>query len=654
MSMYTAGHGEGNVPQGDSDVSDEWLTKARDAFNTSDDWFDASIRKDTERNLAHFASRHAPNSKYHTDSYKYRARGFRPKTRSLVRNNEAAAANALFSTSDAVHVSAENDADEIQKVSAEINQELLNYRLENTIPWFQTALGAYQDTLVTGVCISHQTWDYRESKQKEPMTDGTGAEVLDMDGEPAYSDDFEVIKDTPVIELRPIENVRFAPSADWHDPVNTSPYIIDRIPMTIGEVKARMKDQGKSQIPWIEVDDGIIQQALTDAYDPIRNQREAKRQDSKDQRHVQTDFDTVWVHRNIIREDNEDVIFYTLGVYHRLSDPIPLREEYPHLSIGQRPYVLGVSSVETHKAYPEGVVSLSANLQQEANDINNQRRDNVALVLNRRYIVRRGAQVDYKSLMNNVAGSITLTDDINQDIRVEAPPEVTASSYQEQDRVNMDFDELTGSFSTSSVGSNRQLNETVGGMEMLSTNANTLTEYQLRVFVETWVQPVLKQIIQLEQYYETDESLLSLMGEKIKLWQRYGVNNVTDKLLAGTMSVEVNVGFGATNPKQRIEKLAMGLNTVLQFSPVMAQKLSGDEIAAEVFGALGFKGVERFFPEPEQDAQQEGQPSPEQMPKRNKTRRLNKKLNRRNYKPQCRLNRCAKSLKCRNNNKNTH
>ena len=45
---------------------------------------------------------------------------------------------------------------------------------------------------------------------------------------------------------------------------------------------------------------------------------------------------------------------------------------------------------------------------------------------------------------------------------------MTASAFQEQDRVNVDYDELIGNFSQGSVMTNRKMGETVGGMKMLA------------------------------------------------------------------------------------------------------------------------------------------------------------------------------------------
>jgi len=599
-----------------SPADNDWLTIARDAFETSETWFDAAVRHDLERNVAHFQSRHQPGSKYYSNQYKHRSKGFRPKTRTIVRKNEALAANAFFATSNVLSVKPENPANIVERVSADINKELLEYRFSTTLPWFQTLIGAYQDTLVNGPCISHQYWDYEESVRMVPVYDEvTGEEILDDDGMPEMEEEITVIRDTPDVELRPLENVRFAPAANWRDPLGTSPFIIDRIPMTIDKVISLTQQTGKSRIPWIETSIGTLQQGRTDEYsdDTVRRQRERAQLDPvQENSYLHEEFDTIWVHRNIISYEGRDWIYYTVGVYYLLSEPIPLEEEYPHLLPGERPYVMGYSVLETHKTYPQSITGITAGLQQQANELSNQRQDNVSLVLNRRYYVKRGQGVDLKALQRNVPGGVVLTNNVDLDVRSEAPPDVTSSSYQEQDRINADFDDVAGNFSVSSVGTNRQLNETVGGMELMSGDADIITEYQLRTFNETWVEPVLKQLIRLEQRHETDEAIFAMIGEKLDLWQRFGISEIEDDMLQGSMTVEVNVGFGATNPSQRIQRMATALQTVGAFAPKLASRINEEEVAKEVFGAIGFKDGSRFFvPELPEEEQPEQQPDPQ-------------------------------------------
>lgn len=611
---------------------DEWLLIARDAFTNAEDYYNANIRRQHEVNLAHFQNRHAPGSKYYTEAYKFRHKGFRPKTRSFVRRQEAALLKSMFATADFVKVTAARTQDPAHRISAEINQQLLQYRLENTIPWFLTALGAYQETLNVGVCISHQVWDYEEEGQGyNPEDEGRGPEpaeippsdeMEDLEVEntvEGYDEDYdempdnvvkgdfgnrpEIVKDTPAIELRPVENVFFSVACDWRDPANTSPFIIDKIPMYIDDVKAMANPApGSGRQPWYALTDGQLLQGVATDYDAVRRQREQNREDSKDERHLYRGFDTVWVHRNIVRKYGRDWVYYTLGIHYRLSDPVPLREEYPWLKPGERPYIIGFANVEAHKNYPESLVGLGTKTQQDANALNNTRFDNVELSLNRRYIVKRAAMIDYRGLQRNVPGGVTETDDPNNDIRLEAPPDVTASSYQEQDRINADFDEQLGMFSGSSVQNNRAMNETVGGMKLLAGDADSLTEYPLLVFMITWVLPVLKQVVRLEQAHEADPALLNLIGENIKFWQRYKPEagqpqRITDKWIQGSMNLQVAAGMGAANPDQRIQRMAAGFGIIFQLAPALAQRLDGEEVAKEVLGAMGYQGTDRFFPE---------------------------------------------------------
>jgi len=186
-----------------------------------------------------------------------------------------------------------------------------------------------------------------------------------------------------------------------------------------------------------------------------------------------------------------------------LTEPKLLQEMYPWLRSGERPYVMGYTST----------VELTQELQAAANDIWNQRFDNVRLAMNKRYHIRRDRNIDLDALFRSVPGGAVEMDDPDTDVRVIDTKDVTSSAYAEQDRINMDFDELQGNFSTSTVQGARSLNETVGGMSLMASNSGTVTEYVLRTFSETWVERALKQLLRLEQYYETDEVILELAGD---------------------------------------------------------------------------------------------------------------------------------------------
>lgn len=545
----------------------KWLNLASGAYTASTTYFDAGPRREIEADIRQFQGVHPAGSKYHSDTYRTRSKFFRPKTRGMVRKNEAIASAAFFANTDVVEVTAEDEGDKIQVAAAKLGKGLLQYRLKKTIPWFLILMGAYQDAMTQGVVISYQSWDWNEKKGI----------------------------DTPKIELRPVENIRIDPGSDWADPINSSPYVIDLVPMYVKDVRAQMEVKGDDPEPkWIKCEDAVIKTATRAYSDSTSLQRVQGRADPRSTA-VIDDFDQVFVHRNIVEVDGEDWIFYTLGVTHLLSKPVKLASVYRH---GVRPYTMGFTVVETHKIYPGGPVRLTGQTQREINENANQRIDNVSFAMNKRYFAKRGAQVDLRSLTRNVVSSVTLMNDPEKDVKVLETQDVTSSAYQEQDRLNLDFDDIAGSFSGSTIQSNRKMNETVGGLELLSEDSNLVSSYQLRTFVETWVEPVLQQVLLLEQYFETDPAVLALVAAESKALAESGIDTISEKVLLQKLTVNCHVGIGATTPRSQLSSFVYALQQVkaaLEENILQQYGLKPQEVINEVFGKLGYKTADRFF-----------------------------------------------------------
>lgn len=578
---------ETQAPEGMQD----YLEMAARAYRTSTDYLNSNYRKRWERGLYNFQSKHPPGSKYHTDKYKHRSRLFRPKTRTSILKGEAALAAALFSTEDAVTIEAHDKSNEQQATEAEFWHSLLNYRLTKTLPWFRLTMGAYQETGIRGAVVAKVEWDRRESQQYEPMT-LNGAQLLYDDATPAMRSTPIVERNEPRVRLVEIENLRVDPASDWTDPVNTSPYVIELIPMFVGDILDYMevRDPETDKPYWHSYSKEQIAAVKSDEADTSRRPDEENRYDPDQD---VTDFDIAWVHLNFLRVGGKDLMFYTLGTDLLLSDPAPVEGEIQFA--GKRPYVIGVSTIEAHTVYPQGVAEMAEGLQASANDMINQRRDNINLVLNKRYRVQRGSNTDLISLQRSIPGGVTLTDDLNA-IAPDEMNDVTGSAYQEQDRLNSDFDDLTGVFSGASVATNRKLNETVGGMELLNSSANAITEYFLRVFTETWVEPVIQRLVLLEQLNEDKETRARFAKQD---FQPTGEG----------VDVSVSVGFGATNPEQRLMRVVMAVDGLAKAAPEAIQRLNMDELTKEVFGAAGYRDGDRFLRE-EQDSA-EPPPDPE-------------------------------------------
>lgn len=563
-----------------------WLARSRDAWTSGRDWFDTSIRRQVERNLAHFRNQHAPGSKYHTDFYAKKSRTFRPKSRSMVRRTEAAMAIAYFSTQDLVHVSAVNDTKPDQRDGAEVHNALLNDRLDNTIPWFLILVGGTQEACVSGAVISKQYWHY-ETKEEDVVN------VYDDD-----SFDFgkrRITKhDRPCIDLVPIENLILDPASNWLDPINTSPYLIELVPTRVYEIeeKARKINPRTGRPEYREVERKYVAAAIHQDWDSIRKMREGgERIDKYDTVQHVNQYQVIWVRKMIVRHEGQDWCYDTLGSEVMLSDPEPIEQVYPHLEGRERPYKMGIMAVEAHKIYPTAPLGIVEGMQEEINDLANLRLDNVKLTLNSRNFVKRGAGVDLVTLLRNVPGSTVLMSDPGRDVKETRPPDVTSSSFNEQDRLNVEFDELGGNFSSGSISSNRRLNETVGGMNMLNSDSSQMKEYEIRTLNETWVEGVLRQMVMLESWYETDEELLDNIAARTNL----PLERVVEVLRA-PVRTKVNVGFGATDPQKRVGRLLFALDVLGKYRTDWLSGLDMMEVCKEVFGALGYRDGSRFLP----------------------------------------------------------
>ena len=603
-SRLTPGHTPPDPSRGvDFAVSAEhepWVLKARVAYEESTSYLQTNLRGTWERNLRNFSNRHPLRSKYHGDAYKERSVLFRPRTRTAVKKGEAACANAFFATPDVVSVEAVNDADEFERAAAQFNDSLLNLRLgafgnqAGAVKWYLTVMGAFQDTQVLGLCCSKQWWQYESRDTLEPEFDDNDLPVLDAQGRQMMVRQTEVLHDHPSVTLIPPENIRYHPGADWLDPVGTSPYLIYLIPMFAGDVLARMEagDDKTGQGGWKSYNLKQILHARTDVYSSIRRAREDNRTDSRDQGTSVDEFEIVWVHENFIKHQGQDWHYYTLRTHALLTEPRPIEEVY---WTGERPFAIGHTNIEAHKSFPASNVELLAPLQAEGNEIANQRRDNVKLAMNGRHKVIRGKNVDIAALTRSVPGGsyyVTHMDDVTTD----RPPDVTGSSYQEEDRLNADFDDMAGTFSNVSVMTNRKLGETVGGMQMARSAASAVGDYQIRIFSETWVEQVVRQVLDLEQAYESDPEVLALAAEKAGLFQRYGQDLRLEELLGRKVTVRVNVGVGAADPDFKLakfERVTGGLANLAGDRKL--DLLDFTELAQEAYGLAGYKDGRRFL-----------------------------------------------------------
>jgi hypothetical protein len=634
----------------------DWKKFFKGALDAASEYQNNSLRAQWSRNLRAYQSKHPNGTKYDTPKYRNRSKLFKPKTRMAVRKNDATAAAALFSTNDVVNITATRSSDPVQSMGARFLHEVLNYRLdrgnEAGPPFFMTVVGAHQDAQLQGICVSKQYWEYEEltvdSIVTQPVTDeATGFPLPGEDGKPLTRSEIvpkKIIKaDRIMIDNIPPEQSFIDPTADWRDPIQRGAYFVAGYPVNEGDLESWVsREASRPRLGGGKWRDDIDLAKIKSAgktnqqrdTQGVRRARETSGIDRYESRHASKDSDILWLYEVFYRYDGEDYTWWMLGEHIILSDPRPTREAYPEQR-GDRPYVRGVAAVEAHKAFPAAPVETWQQLQQEMNENVNLTLDARKMAISPITKVKRGRNIDLKQVQNRGPDSTLMVED-EDDVTFDRAPGPDGGAQQDMNNLAVDFDELAGVFSTGSVQTNRQLNETVGGMNLMSQSSNALTEFDLRVWVETWVEPVLRQLVRLIQYYESDELIMAVAGENAGLviggvvpkpgiedsdpqeqqaQPQVTLEEVMQSFEALPVTVRVDVGIGALDSKQKVEKLMAGAKSTMEMTPILAAdgcRPDAVGIATELWGLLGYKDVSRFIKKltPEQ---QQPKPDPEEV-----------------------------------------
>lgn len=579
----------------------DFLDLTRQAETQAMLYVDQANRRAWSDSLRAFHNDHFIGSKYTKPDFRARSKLFVPKTRAAVRKDNAAVAASLFNSIDAITCLPGNESDRRQKGAAAVMTELVNYRTDRTsgkaaFPWFLVSLGARQDALLTGICLSKQYWkqEFRKAGKETVSTpDEDGVHVQ------RTRDVYTLDIDRPDMLLIPPENVVIDPAADWTNPAQSASFIIVKYPMTVEEVR---KKQAAPINPWLDVAEGILQtsqESATNDMAAIRRAREGGL-DRFDEAKTGTTFKIVWVYEVFMRVEGEDWTFYCVGSKAYLTKPRPTRDVYPE-QYGERPLAMGYGSLEAHRIFPMSPVESWQPLQNEVNDLRNLRLDATKQNVMPIAKVVRGRQIDLDQLKRRSTGSAIMVQD-KDDVTFEGAPPLGEHVVAISHELEIEFDDLAGVQNYGNVQQSNALGKTLGGLKLAAGSANALQEFDIRVWIETWATPALAQIVRLEQYYENDVTVLGLCAERAQLFQKHGIDKINDEFLEQEISIRVSVGLGAGDPQQRLAKFQSAASIV---APMLAQtkefqtgqvELDWEAISTEVFGGAGYRdGGRRFF-----------------------------------------------------------
>jgi hypothetical protein len=599
-AAYEAANPEG-VDDGQPGPGIEFLRLVREAEQQSQLYMAQVNRRAWSQSLRAFHNEHYVGSKYTRPEWRGRSRLFVPKTRAAVRKDLAAVAASLFNNVDAINCLPGNEADPKQRAAAGVMEELVNYRTDRTsgkasLPWFLISMGAREDTLLTGICLSKQCWKQEHRKTGEEdadVDDGNGALVKGV--REVYTLDV----DRPDMVLFPPENFVIDSAANWLNPAQNAAFVILKYPMTVEEILGK---QDAPVNPWKQVSEQALRQAANLGKQDMEAIRRAREMglDRLDETQTGTEFQIVWVYETFMRVAGEDWTFWSVGDKYYLTDPKPTREVYPE-QYGERPLVLGYGNLESHRIFPMSAVESWQPLQVETNDLRNLTLDAVKQNVMPISKVKRGRRIDMDQVKRRSSGSSIFVDD-KDDVVWETPPQLGQGPILMGRELDLEFDDLAGQQNYGNVENNNALGKTLGGLKLAAGAANAVQEFDIRVWIETWVEPALAQIVRCEQYYESDPVVLGLCGQRAQLFEKHGISKIDDDLLEQQITIRVSAGLGAGDPQQRLAKFQAAAQIV---APLLAQapefqsgqkEINSEAVIEEVFGAAGYKdGGARFF-----------------------------------------------------------
>jgi hypothetical protein len=592
----------------------EFLQMVAEADSQSGDYLEQINRKSWERAYKAYHQEHFQGSKYGTTDYRNRSKLFVPKTRGAIRKDMAAVAASLFGSIDAVTCSPGNEGDAQQRASAAVIQELVNYRTDRSdskasIPWFHIAMGARQTSLLTGFCFSKQSWKLEMRKH------GSEEYQDEESGETRQRDVYKPHIDRPQIQLIPPENIIIDKAADWTNPAQDAAYLIIKWPMRLDEIHRKQRDPRN---PWKAISLDKLRSAGEGSRMNASAIRRAREQgnDRFDEKNNPRNFDIIWVWETYMRVAGEDWTFLSVGDQMMLTDPKPVEEVYPE-QFGERPLAFGYGGFEAFSIFPMSAAESWQMLQQESNDIRNLSLDSLKQSIMPVTKVVRGRNVDMDQLKRRGQGTAIMVTS-KDDVTWEKVPDLSQGVQALSQKIDIEFDDLAGQQNYGTVQDNNSLGKTLGGLKLAAGAANAVQEFDIRIWIETFCEPVLAQLVRLEQYYESDAVVLGLCADRAQLLQKFGIDKVTNELLENTINVRVNIGLGAGDPQQRLAKFNSATQVALPLMQMSQEFQSGameiDVVAVmtEIFGAAGYRdGGKRFV---KQGQQKQPQQDPLQAP----------------------------------------
>ncbi len=566
---------------------DEIYNNVKTFAETASSYIDQKITDQWIKNIRAFNNKHYSNKIYNDPRLRGRSKLFIPKTRASILRIVASIVSEFFSSPDNVSIKSTKRFNSKLDAAAKLLEEAVNYRLNTNIKWFLVAYMAIIDVMVLGRGVLNVGWNYEEE-----IVESKTEVINPVTGEIEIVDVSEVVArvDEPFIRYVKLWNILVDSNCNPLDPINDSPVLIEKKPVYVFDVIKKI-NSGEWNKPkgFSDVEDkteffskylwkkNIIEDELDE--DSVDEEKKCRSE---------------WSHVEIwdvyVRVDGDDYFYTSLAGEHALTDLELVEDKFPCKG---RPYVMGGFQPESNEVYWMGFPEVIEPLQRELNSIRNQRRDNVNIALNKRFLIRSTAGINISSLNSGTPGSPIIADDISeQSIREIDVKDVTQSSYREEEINRRDFEEV-GGVNAYNLGSPRPgMNPTATGVSIMTEQSNLPIGMTTKTIAETLFKPVIEMLVQFEQMFESNEVLkractdIDISFEEA--WDQDAIEN--------QYSVEVSIGVGATSREMRFRNLGMLVDRSFAINSQMgAPIINFVEMFREMASLAGEKNVDKYI-----------------------------------------------------------
>lgn len=291
-----------------------------------------------------------------------------------------------------------------------------------------------------------------------------------------------------------------------------------------------------------------------------------------------------------------------------------------------RPPLVQLDYIRQGATYGKGLGEILEGIQEEMNEIHNQRLDNHNLIMNKMLAILEDAIVDPDELVSQPGGIIRIQmraddKDIKKAIMPIDFPDLGISSYRETQELSAEAQDVSSVTKLTLGTTGKELNQTLGGMELLRQSSNDRFLIYSYLMARKTIIPIAEKTLQLVYQYRSKESIKRILGNapieympglivaKYKLWKDLPPH----ELLQNYDIVPADV-FGDENNIAKIQMIQQLTSSATQmvkaFDPLpslkMMYRLAGFT-EEEITDMLAVQ--ENFGPQPTALAQGQGQPS---------------------------------------------